>query len=222
MTFLIWAVPLSLVGIAVLLARRMLTVIVVRGDSMKPALSPGDRVLIRRCGPRPLRAGSLVVFQRPRFQADGDWDAAPRGTAGGAGGRWLIKRVAAVSGDAVPDVVRSRSGDFCIVPDGMVVALGDNPDHSWDSRHWGFVPEHQVLGHVICTLPGRPKQEQEEWPKVARLIIPGREPVIKLIQGPQDGDQAESAGAGAPHRLGPARAAGEGSGGSAGRGPGRC
>ncbi len=53
----------------------------VTGASMTPTLSPGDRVLFRRIGRRPVRDGSIVLVVDPR---DGATE--------------LIKRVTAVDG----------------------------------------------------------------------------------------------------------------------------
>jgi len=36
------------------------------------------------------------------------------------------------------------------VPDGYILALGDNYDNSIDSRTYGFVPVKNVLGRVLC------------------------------------------------------------------------
>lgn len=36
----------------------------------------------------------------------------------------------------------------CTVPAGHYFALGDNRDHSNDSRYWGFVPEGRIVGRV--------------------------------------------------------------------------
>ena len=50
----------------VLLARRRLLVVTVDGDSMRPALQPGDRVLALRRGPgHRLRPGRMVICRMP-------------------------------------------------------------------------------------------------------------------------------------------------------------
>lgn len=143
-----------LLGIAV--ARRRYVVVTVAGASMAPALEPGDQVLVRRRrGPFP--GGTIVVFAEPASpwpgaEPDDGWpDAA---TARAAGDRWVIKRVAAVPGDAVPESVRPAVSGTEVVPPGMLVVLGDGA-RSGDSRQWGFIPTGQVMGLVVRKLPGK-------------------------------------------------------------------
>ncbi len=40
--------------------------------------------------------------------------------------------------------------DIDKVPDGTILALGDNPDFSIDSRDYGFIPVYNVLGKALC------------------------------------------------------------------------
>jgi signal peptidase I len=66
--------------------------------------------------------------------------------------RWLVKRVTAVAGDAVPEEVRpSVGGADSLVPVGALVVRGD-AERSQDSRHFGFVLADSVLGTVVRTL----------------------------------------------------------------------
>lgn len=40
-------------------------------------------------------------------------------------------------------------GSFCI-PDGTVMAIGDNHSDSIDSRNYGFIPVENILGKVVA------------------------------------------------------------------------
>ncbi|WP_214104542.1 S26 family signal peptidase [Acrocarpospora catenulata] len=138
----------SLVVVAVaIVARRRFVVVRVAGTSMVPTYQPGDRVLVRRGAQAALRRGQVVVFRR--VEPGGASRPAPRLRET----EWLIKRIAAMPGDRVPDQVtagvRAAPGD--LVPAGRLVVLGDGPT-SRDSRDWGYLPVEEVLGVVMRRL----------------------------------------------------------------------
>lgn len=53
-------------------------------------------------------------------------------------------------GDYLPEPYRSRDhfGPYRVQPDHVFV-LGDNRDHSSDSRYWGSVPRRNIIGKVV-------------------------------------------------------------------------
>ncbi|MGW6918019.1 S26 family signal peptidase [Kitasatospora sp. NPDC054939] len=142
MTPLLWsaAAGAALLLLALALLRTALSVIVVSGPSMAPALRPGQRVLVLRRGFARLRTGRIVVVAPT--------DLPPGGPAGRRPERLLVKRLAARAGEPVPEPVRAAvpAGQ---VPGGHVVLLGDNPAFSTDSRTWGAVPARNVVGVVL-------------------------------------------------------------------------
>ncbi|MBV9448275.1 MAG: hypothetical protein JO345_20510 [Streptosporangiaceae bacterium] len=142
---------------SLLVIRRRYIVVDVVGGSMRPVYEDGDRVLIRR-GNLALRAGSVVVLRPPALVPGKRWPMpAVPGTAMprlANKPRWLIKRVAALAGDRVPDDVRPAVGGAVEVPTGALVVLADHPAGT-DSRRFGFVLTRDVLGHVVAKLPPR-------------------------------------------------------------------
>jgi signal peptidase I len=131
-------------GLAV---RRRFAVVTVTGDSMMPALLPGDRVLVRRTRIGRLHPGQVVVAEMPG--KDGGWTTPARGPASRR--EWMIKRLAAGPGDPRPTDSLPPTADPAgrLVPPGKFVVLGDNPDWSHDSRHLGYIPGERLFGVVV-------------------------------------------------------------------------
>ncbi len=141
------AAVVAALSLGLLVRARRLVVVDVRGPSMEPTLYDGDRVLVRRVPLTAVRTGDVVVVARPH---SADFAAAEP---------WVIKRVAATAGDRIPSVIRHSWAENAIafegavVPRGRLLLLGDNPDRSGDSRHWGFTAGDAVLG--VVTRPMR-------------------------------------------------------------------
>ena len=129
--------------------RHRLVVVSIVGDSMRPAFSSGDRVLVVRRRPDRLRVGDVIVFAPPRAEGGSARRRAAAGPDGSTG--LLVKRVAAMPGDVVPDAVRARVPG-AVVGRGRLVVLGDNPAVSFDSRQAGAVAFDQVVGRVARRL----------------------------------------------------------------------
>jgi signal peptidase I len=129
--------------------RRSRTIVTVDGDSMAPAFPDGTELLVRRQRSGPVATGEVVAFI-PEF-AEG---AAPQGD----GQLWLIKRVAAAEGEPVPAGLDPALTDMAgqLVPDGQMVVLGDNLQHSVDSRQEGLISLDRLRGIVIEKLSDSP------------------------------------------------------------------
>ena len=98
-------------------------------SSMEPAIIKGDRVLADKTAYHRLapKKGDIVIF----IYSD---DRSKR----------YMKRIEALPGDTIT----SADGTKQTVPHGSIYVLGDNRDHSEDSRRFGFVPLSDVIAKV--------------------------------------------------------------------------
>lgn len=141
-------------------------------SSMEPTLhcaKPGawcladfnDRVLVNRLAydfESPKR-GQIVVFTTPASASKcGDGD----------GGSTFVKRLIGLPGDTVTErngfisidgrplreryvALRDHMSGTWHVPKGYYFFMGDDRAHSCDSRVWGSVPRHDLVGPVLLT-----------------------------------------------------------------------
>ena len=126
---------------------------VIHGPSMEGTLWDGDIVVVWQLGYE-AKQGDVVIVNKKN----------PMNT-------YLTKRVVAVGGQhiatedgciAVNGVrlqepyVPAGTQDFMLpdqeVPAGSVFILGDNRNHSTDSRDFGYIPETSVLGKVVWRI----------------------------------------------------------------------
>lgn len=135
----------------------------VSGTSMQPALKDGDTLVVNRLAygiAPPYGEKLLVQWREPKA---GDvviylYD-----------NKIVVKRCVAVGGDhlayssdtvytftaggkqiPLTDAQYRQLKDIDTVPDGYILAVGDNYEESVDSRTYGFVPVRNVLGKVLC------------------------------------------------------------------------
>jgi len=151
---------------AVLLVVFVIQPVKVEGTSMLPRLHDGERIFVNKfvyagndlpwagfsIG-RPIARGDVVVFWYPRDP-----------------GKSFIKRVIGLPGETVRIDTDGKvfidgklldepylSPEFASAPQRSIVktvkahryfVMGDNRDHSNDSRHWGQVPEKYIYGQA--------------------------------------------------------------------------
>lgn len=131
-------------GLLLGVGRRLLVIVTVRGDSMRPWLADGERVVaLSRPGRLPLRRGWVVCGPL----ADALARTAFGDQAGTAEGLY-VKRVVAGPGDRWPG---EGGRPVERIPAGEWFLQGDNPT-SADSRHWGTVPDGAITAVVVARL----------------------------------------------------------------------
>jgi signal peptidase I len=124
----------------------------IEGSSMLPSLHQNDRVIVSKVSYRSkeIQRGDILVFDYPNNPEEE-----------------YIKRVIAISGDTIsirdgklilngevllePYIENYILGKFeeITVPENTVFVLGDNRNHSSDSRFWGPLPIDYVVGKAV-------------------------------------------------------------------------
>jgi signal peptidase I len=175
-----WAGNVTLIVLAFLVCRTyVVQPFVVASDSMEPTLRDGDRLFVNRMavGPlskvgivRKISRGDVVVFRSPR--TNGKWD--------------FVKRVVALPGETVE--IRKKVvyinqhplhesytqfifgeepslGTYGLseygpveIPPASYFVLGDNRDHSEDSRVWGPLSEALIKGRMMTSYIRRGRE----------------------------------------------------------------
>lgn len=129
----------------------------VKGSSMFPNFSDGEYILTDKISYRfskPNR-GDVVVFKSPQNK-EIDFIkriiGLPNDTIMVNGGYVFVNETKLDESAYLPsDYITNpgtflRDGKAVTVPAGNCFVLGDNRNHSSDSREWGFVPESDIIG----------------------------------------------------------------------------
>jgi signal peptidase I len=188
------AKALTLVTLVAALLTIAFQIVVVPTASMEGTVLVGDHLLVDRFayGPnipftryrlpmlKTVQRGDVVSFHPP-----------------GRAGEVYLKRVIAVGGDRVQwyegrvlvDGVAERDSNVhaakcgktssaSIVPPGQLYVLGDNREHSEDSRYFGTVPEQNVIGEPVMVLWSF-RSASQQWLR-SRLAVYLDHPVTRL------------------------------------------
>jgi signal peptidase I len=153
------AIVVGALAVALLVKTFLIQAFYIPSGSMLPTLHLGDRVLVNKLDDDPSR-GELVVFERPEGQADD-------------GIKDLIKRVVAVGGETIEarggvvyidgeplDEPYVRTGgpteglslERQTIPEGHVFVMGDNRRDSSDSRLFGPIDVHLIVGKAFVRV----------------------------------------------------------------------
>ena len=140
-------------------------ILTVSGESMSPAIKDGEKLFVSKLAyglVEPYGDSLLVQWKKPQagevviYLYDN---------------KIVVKRCVAVSGDELEilsdngynHLLRVRGFEIELsesqyqnlknstsVPEGYILAIGDNYAVSVDSRYYGFVSERNILGKVLC------------------------------------------------------------------------
>ena len=155
------------VCIGVILKLFVLDIVHISGSSMEPTFRDGDAALVNKLSYGLVKPFGSVVLCR--------WNAPKAGDVVlfMHEGRLVIKRCVACAATPLDYscdkgyTLRVNGHDFPLseaqyenmafaaqVPDGMILAVGDNPAASIDSRDYGFIPLYNVLARVTAAKKG--------------------------------------------------------------------
>ena len=179
--------------VALALTRAVLVdLFVVPTDSMSPTLRPGDTIFVSRITAPERGAVTVFADEHERLYVKRIAAVAGDRVEIRQGELWLNGEPAPLLLDAHPDDALigryyTRTGGrghrvlfrlpyltrpslaARVVPRGHVFMLGDNRDHSEDSRSYGFVPENALIGRAFALGP-RHGDDGLDWRHLGFLL----------------------------------------------------
>jgi signal peptidase I len=165
----------------------------VEGTSMLPRLHDGERIFVNKLiyyGLPKLTRGDIIVFWYPNDPSKSYIKriiGLPGETVEVREGRILINNVELQEPYLDPQLNLSHSSQAPVqVKEHYYFVMGDNRDHSSDSRFWGLVPEKYIYGKALLRYWPLGSAQFISHETVYNFVPPGNRPP------PQD-DDAESA-----------------------------
>ena len=121
----IWLIPFLIMAITLILFKAVFLLGYVPTESMEPTLKKDSYIVGTRIFSK-LEIGDIIIFHHD--------------------GKLLVKRIAAEEGEQV-----EHNGASLTVPEGCYYVLGDNAEHSLDSRYWEnpFVKQEDIVARLI-------------------------------------------------------------------------
>ena len=121
--------------------------------------APGDGIVLQAGGGVAVNGAELSARAEGIYRYDdfGEGGRFAEQMPGG-GWHWILRDADSRGGvGAPPDdgYCQLRDGGlrlYCVVPSDRYFVLGDNRDHSSDSRSWGFVPRENIIGPALNVL----------------------------------------------------------------------
>ena len=163
---------IACIVVTILLTEFILNFVIINANipsgSMENTIMTNDKLIALRTSYwfNDPKRGDIIIFKYPDDETE-----------------WFIKRVIALPGETVlvkdgkvyingskkalsePYIKEEPVEDFgpYKVPKNGYFVMGDNRDHSDDSRFWGFVPEKNIVGKATYIWMSLEK-EPNEWP----------------------------------------------------------
>jgi signal peptidase I len=153
--------------VALLIKAFLVQAFYIPSESMVPTLQIGDRVLVNKLSYdlHDVHRGDLVVFERPEGETDESVKDLIKRVVGLPGDKIVIKNNSVyVNGEQLdegylPDGTLTKQGRLscedanpCAVPDDSIWVMGDNREHSYDSRYFGPIRENTIVGRAFFRI----------------------------------------------------------------------
>jgi len=154
--------------VALLIKAFLIQAFYIPSESMVPALGVGDRVLVNKLSYRlhDVNRGDLVVFERPEGDQSQNVKDLIKRVVGLPGERIVIKDNAVwidgarLAENYLPAGTLTEQGSRaqcldespCVVPEDAVWVMGDNREHSFDSRYFGPIEENTIVGRAFLRI----------------------------------------------------------------------
>ncbi|MDO4976709.1 MAG: signal peptidase I [Eubacteriales bacterium] len=147
------AILLAFMAFTFLMTKYVFVNAYIPSESMEPCLSAGDFVIGNR-SVREIDYGDIIIFQYDKANCFIKRVIGLPGDIIGINQGKVYRNGSEIKEEYIKEAMKSEEGKMFFVPEGKYFVMGDNRNHSFDSRYWDdpYVKKEKIVAKAFIRI----------------------------------------------------------------------